>query len=162
MEYHVDGKKLQECDSCKHGWSCSCHPCFSGTSNSPSNHVGNPAENIINASWAGSEAVPTTLDAVKKASSERLVESIAPFLIVANERVFLTYAWFYRIQDGYIPCKTGVECAMPSEWYPEFTQPLGPPKGAALQNGTLWTREFEHTSVYVDLRDRAASRITWS
>ena len=135
---------------------------FPGPATPPFKHVGTPNNGFTIASWAGPVKAPTTLDAVRKASSERLVESLAPFLIVANERVFLSYAWFYDIDDGYIPCKAGVECAMPSEWYPEFTRPLGPPKGAALQNGTIWTREFEHASVYVDLRDRTACRITWS
>ena len=135
---------------------------FPGPATVPFNHIGTPQNGFEINSWAGPVKAPTVADAVRKAAADRLVESLAPFLIVANERVFLSYAWFYNVEDGYIPCKAGVECAMPSEWYPEFTRPLGPPKGAALQNGTIWTREFEHASVYVDLRDRTACRITWS
>ena len=135
---------------------------FPGPATVPFNRIGTVDNGFRINSWAGPVKAPTTADAVRKAAADRLVESLAPFLIVANERVFLGYAWFYSVEDGYIPCKAGVECAMPSEWYPEFTRPLGPPKGAALQNGTIWTREFEHASVYVDLRDRTASRITWS
>ena len=135
---------------------------YPGPATVPFNRIGTGYNTFVSASWAGPVKLPTTADAIRKAASDRLVESLAPFLIVANERVFFSYAWFYSVEDGYIPCKAGVECGMPSEWYPEFTQPLGPPKGAALQNGTIWTREFEHASVYVDLRDRSASRITWS
>ena len=111
--------------------------------------------------WPGSEKVPPTLEGARQAAAEKLVDSLAPFLIVANERVFLSYAWFYNIEDGYIPCIEGVECGMPSSWYPEFTRPLGPPKGPATRNGTVWQREYEHVSVYVDLADRHLSRLTW-
>ena len=88
---------------------------------------------------------------------------MAPFLIMANENVFLQYGWFYEGQDGNFPCPTdrGIECGMPSEWYPEFSRPLGPPKGPAVNVGYVWTREFEHASVYVDARSRNASRVTW-
>ena len=59
------------------------------------------------------------------------------------------------MQDGNIPCKRGVECGMPSSWYPEYAKPLGAPKGPAAKNGYVWTREFAHASVYVDVRSRA-------
>ena len=135
---------------------------FPGPANVPFVQRGVPGNSFLIASWKGPVPVPATAAGCRVAAAERLVESLAPFLIVANERVFLSYAWFYSIQDGYIPCKAGVECGMPSEWYPEFTRPLGPPKAAAARQGTVWTREFEHASVYVDLANRSASRITWS
>eukprot|EP01047_Picozoa_sp_COSAG01_P042864 COSAG01_NODE_3770_length_5716_cov_2.466619_3_plen_52_part_00 len=50
---------------------------------------------------------------------------------------------------------------MPASWYPEFSEPLGAPQAPALKNGTIWTREFAHASVYVDVRSRVASKITW-
>eukprot|EP00117_Sycon_ciliatum_P000413 scpid66101/ scgid6483/ len=135
---------------------------FPGPATVPFVHRGETGNSFTVPSWKGSQPVPTTTEGCRQAAAKRLVESLAPFLIVANERVFLSYAWFYSIEDGYIPCKAGVECGMPSEWYPEFTRPLGPPKAAATRQGTVWTREFEHASVYVDLADRSASRITWS
>lgn len=120
-------------------------------------------------------------DAVRQASADSLVQTLAPFLIVVNEHVFLQYSWFYEMQDGNIPCPAGIECGMPSSWYPEFSKPLGPPKGArppragsprcaadgappsaaAVKNGYIWTRDFEHASVYVDVRNRNASKIDW-
>ena len=45
--------------------------------------------------------------------------------------------------------------------YPEFSKPLGAPAGRAVRNGYVWTSEFDHASVYVDARSRAASKITW-
>lgn len=113
--------------------------------------------------WDGPiKVVPNTADGIRKASTTALVQTLAPFLIAANEHVFLQYAWFYEIQDGNIPCPTGIECGMPSTWYTEYSKPLGPPRGMAVRsNGYIWQREFEHASVYVDSRDRYASKITW-
>lgn len=111
--------------------------------------------------WAGPKQLPNTSEGVRQAAADALVQTLAPFLIVANEHVFLQYAWFYEVQDGNIPCPAGIECGMPSAWYPEFSKPLGPPKGPAVNDGYVWTREFEHASVYVDARSRYASNITW-
>lgn len=71
---------------------------------------------------------------------------------------------FYNIEDGYIPCKAGVECGMPNEWFPEFSKPLGPPEGPATTDAerNVWTRTFAHATVSVDLRDRTLSRIKWT
>ena len=115
------------------------------------------------AEWAGPLKVPIDPEDVRNSTRARLVESLAPFLIVANEHVFFGYGWWYQIEDGYIPCPKGVECGMPSEWYDEFTRPLGPPDGPAThdESGMIWTRGFKHCKVYVDLRDRTASKITW-
>lgn len=111
--------------------------------------------------WVGPTKLPSTADGVRQAAADVLVESLAPFLIVVNEHVFLQYAWWYEMQDGNIPCPPGIECGMPSSWYPEFSKPLGAPKGPAVKNGYIWTREFAHASVYVDVRSRSASKITW-
>lgn len=121
-----------------------------------------PAYNaFIATSWDGPVKLPTTADGVRKAAADVLVQTLAPFLIVANEHVFLQYAWFYQAQDGNFPCPSGIECGMPSSWYPEYSQPLGAPTGPAVKNGYVWTREFAHASVYVDARSRSASKITW-
>ena len=52
----------------------------------------------------------------------------------------------------------------PPDWYPELSAKLGHPKGPASCGGDAkleWTRDFEHASVYVDLRDRRKSKVTW-
>ena len=113
------------------------------------------------AQWAGAVPVPADAQGCREASAARLVESLAPFLIVVNENVFFGYGWFYDLEDGYIPCKEGVECGMPNEWFPEYTRPLGAPLGPAQKDasGMKWTRDFAHASVSVDLTDRTASKI---
>lgn len=135
-------------------------PSFPPFQNVPTNP--SPSYNkFIATTWVGPNKLPNTTDEIRKAAADVLVQSLAPFLIVVNEHVFLQYSWFYEVQDGHIPCPNGIECGMPSEWYPEYSKPLGPPKGPAVRNGYVWTREFEHASVYVDARSRAASKITW-
>lgn len=64
---------------------------------------------------------------------------------------------------GYIPCPEGIECGMPTQWFPEYSKPLGPPLGPATTDPTrtVWSRRFEHATVSVDLRDRTASKIAW-
>eukprot|EP00039_Didymoeca_costata_P020874 m.342719 g.342719 ORF g.342719 m.342719 type:complete len:439 (-) comp21751_c0_seq1:144-1460(-) len=137
-----------------------------GPSNSPllfyPQNATPPWNKFIATQWEGAVKLPPTADGVRNAAAEVLVQALAPFLIVANEHVFLQYAWFYEMQDGNIPCPPGIECGMPSSWYPEFSKPLGPPKGPAVKNGPIWTREFAHASVYVDIRARNASKITWN
>jgi len=56
------------------------------------------------AQWAGPVRVPETAEGCREAADARLVESLAPFLIVASERVFFGYGWSYNLEDGYIPC----------------------------------------------------------
>ncbi len=115
------------------------------------------------AAWAGAQHVQESAEACRQAAADRLVESLAPFLIVVTERVFFGYGWFYNLEDGYIPCAEGVECGMPQTWFPEFSKPLGAPSGAATTDATrtVWTRRFAHATVTVDLRDRTLSRIVW-
>lgn len=43
------------------------------------------------AAWAGDTPVPEDPNACRAASADRLVQSLAPFLIVATERVFFGY-----------------------------------------------------------------------
>jgi hypothetical protein len=115
------------------------------------------------ASWAGKIPAPTDATAARAASQARLVESLAPFLIVATERVFFGYGWFYNIEDGYIPCPSHIECGMPNEWFPEFSKPIGEPRGPATTDAerNVWTRRFAHANVTIDLRDRTLSHIGW-
>ena len=134
---------------------------FVGPGTSPFTSRGTQPRDFRVNTWRGSEKVPTDVAGCQEASANLLVQSLAPFLIVANERVFFSYGWFWNLEDGYIPCHGKAVCGMPDEWFPEFSKPLGPPKSAAVKNGTVWTREFQHASVYVDLSDRRKGRIDW-
>jgi hypothetical protein len=111
--------------------------------------------------WVGNDPIPLTAEGCREAMSHRLTETLALFLIVAEPNVFFSYAWFYGMEDGYIPCPSQIECGMPTAWYPEFSRPLGPPAGPAKKSGTVYTRSFTHADVYVDVASRIASRILW-
>ena len=114
---------------------------------------GNPGNQFHVAAWAGKTPVPNGTDACRTAAAGRLVQSLTPFLIVASERTFFGYGWFYNLKDGYIPCKAGIECGMPNSWFPEFSKPLGEPSGPPT------TETASHTPPY--LRDCALARIVW-
>ena len=103
----------------------------------------------------------TTGAGVREDAAAFVEQTIAPFLIVAEQNVFFSYAFFYDMPSGYIPCPAGVECGMPSTWYPEFSKPIGAPKGPAVRTGNVWTRSFEHVDVLVDLDNRANLKIDW-
>ena len=111
--------------------------------------------------WASAEKVAESADGARADAQRQLTQTLAPFLIVVEPNVFFSYAWFYGLEDGYIPCPKDVECGMPRTWFAEFSKPLGPPDRAAIQNGTVWTRTFRHASVYVDLANRSACKIDW-
>ena len=104
----------------------------------------------------------TTGDGVRADAALFLTQTIAPFLIVAERNVFFSFAWFYDMASGYIPCPDGVECGIPGPgWFPEFSRPIGEPKGQAVRNGNVYTRSFAHLDVYVDLDDRSKCKLTW-
>ena len=98
--------------------------------------------------WAGPNPGPRSLSEAKLAMSTRLVESLAPFLIVAAPTVFFGYGWWYAAESGYTPCDDDPSsCLAPTGFFPEYEQYLGPPKAAlAAQRGTVWTREFAGVS----------------
>lgn len=88
---------------------------------------------------------------------ERLDYCIALFLIVAEEHSYLL------VHDGYDanPSRTGeMANRLWMRDLPEFHKPLGPPKGPAARRGNQYTREFEHASVRLDIRNQRGT-VTW-
>ena len=82
----------------------------------------------------------------------RLEYCLALYLICAEK-----YSYFLP-HDGY-----SVNNNDSSVWltrFPEFDKPLGPPKGPAVQDGYIYRREFEHTSVFLDIENKQG-RVTW-
>lgn len=82
----------------------------------------------------------------------RLEYCLALFLICAEK-----YSYFLP-HDGY-----DVNDSHSSVWltrFPEYDNPLGPPKGPAFQDGTTYTREFEHASVFLDI-EKSEAKMTW-
>jgi dienelactone hydrolase len=90
---------------------------------------------------------PTKLEAFAR---EKITFPLACYLIGAQRHSYFCYGWGYNVADGQL-----VE-------YPEYRRRLGPPKGNASRAGQSWvfTREYEHASVRVDLKKREA-RIAW-
>ena len=90
---------------------------------------------------------PAELEALAR---QKLTFPLACFLIGARRHAYFCYGWGYDVEDGQL-----VE-------YPEYRRRLGPPQGEARRAGRSWvfTRDFEHASVRVDLEQRTAT-ITW-
>ena len=66
-------------------------------------------------SLVGSEEIPSDVAGCQEASANLHVQSLAPFLIVANSRRYFSYGWFWNLEDGYIPCHGKAVCGMPDE-----------------------------------------------
>lgn len=76
--------------------------------------------------WKGPDGpVPNASEQCRQGAAKYLVQSLAPFLIVVEPNVFFSYAWFYNLEDGYIPCpgnftvnnvSMDIECGMPTSW----------------------------------------------
>ncbi len=83
---------------------------------------------------------------------ERLDYSLAIFLICAEK-----YSYFLA-HDGY--AVDGNSSAVWLKRFPQYDRPLGPPKGPAVKEGYVYTREYEHASVYLDI-DNEVAKINW-
>ena len=75
---------------------------------------------------------------------------LAIFLVCAEK-----HSYFYA-RDGYDAKKSKVWMKHP----PEFDSPLGAPKGPAVRAGYVYTREFAHASVRLDLENKTG-KIDW-
>lgn len=88
----------------------------------------------------------------------------ALFLSIAESNMYWMYAgYWYSGDTGYLPCDDHPDaCPAPSEWYPDLYKPLGAPLGSRVSVGTnIWTREFEHAHVYLNLNDPNASKVSF-
>ncbi|MCP4312469.1 MAG: hypothetical protein GY790_14490 [Bacteroidetes bacterium] len=101
----------------------------------------------------GSGIDDTRMDAGENSQiQDRLTYSLAIFLICAEK-----YSYFLA-HDGY-----SVNSDDSSVWlktFPEYSKPLGPPQGPAIRDGAVYTRKYEHTSVWLDIEHEKA-KITW-
>jgi hypothetical protein len=83
---------------------------------------------------------------------DRLNYALALFLVCAEEHSY------FMLSDGY-----GVDDGRSKLWMnlpPEFSRPLGPPKGQALKRGYVYTRSFQHADVTVDI-EKETAKIVW-
>ncbi len=83
--------------------------------------------------------------------SKRLTYLLSLFLVCAEKHSY------FLAHDGYHAFKKNkVWMTRPAE----FDRPLGPPKGPAVQDGFIYTREFAHAKVRVDI-DNQVGEIEW-
>jgi hypothetical protein len=83
---------------------------------------------------------------------DRFLYGLGVFLICAEE-----YSYFMA-SDGY-----GVDNGRSGLWMkeiPEYSRPLGAPKGRASKSGNIYRRDFAHASVTVDIENEKAD-IVW-
>jgi hypothetical protein len=79
---------------------------------------------------------------------EQITFPLACFLVGAERHCYFCYTWGWLGEYGTF------------DWYPEFDKKLGAPKGEAAREGMTYRRDFEHASVFVDLKKKAA-KIDW-
>jgi hypothetical protein len=99
---------------------------------------------------------PQGTDEICKSSSDEKVTTrrfnylLAMFLICAEK-----HSYFFA-HDGYDAKKSKVWMSNP----PEFERPLGAPMGPAVQDGYIYTRDFAHASVRLDIENQIGS-VDW-
>jgi hypothetical protein len=98
--------------------------------------------------WTNNEKMRVPLSVLADEARRKIVFSLACFLIAAQENCYFSYSWGWREQHGSL-----VD-------YAEFHKPLGKPKSQARKEGWVYTRSYEHVSVWVDLAERRA-KIDW-
>lgn len=98
--------------------------------------------------WTNKEKMRIPSAKLSEEARRKIVFSLACFLIAAQKHCYFSYSWGWREQHGSL-----VD-------YPEFRKPLGKPKGQAKKEGWVYTRSYEHASVWVDLADIKA-KIDW-
>jgi len=84
-------------------------------------------------------------------SRERISYYLAAFLVGVQEYSYFQYGWGWNLHSG------------PLVDHPEFSKPLGKPKGEARRvdpGGWVFRREFEHVDVEVDLEKRVG-KLGW-
>ncbi|MDW5290275.1 putative glycoside hydrolase [Formosa sp. PL04] len=93
----------------------------------------------------------TDTDGMEQKSKDQLEFHQACFLIGAQPYAYFQWNWGWNLADGNLIN------------YPELNKPLGSPKADFKRvnpEGWIFTREFEHASVWLDTETRKA-KITW-
>jgi hypothetical protein len=98
--------------------------------------------------WTNKEKMRISSKVLADEARKKIIFSLACFLIAAQESCYFSYSWGWREHHGSL-----VD-------YPEFHKPLGKPKGQAKKENWVYTRSYEHASVWVDIAQRRA-KIDW-
>lgn len=104
---------------------------------------------------------PKTPAEFQEVIAQRFNSELALFLLVADRFDFWIYSWFWG-WDDYVPGHP--DSTIPAAYFPEARCPLGAPTAPAQRASGSWTytRTFEHASVFVDLNNRTASKVTFT
>ena len=98
--------------------------------------------------WTMSDKMSEPYEDLLAEARENITFPLACYLAAAQAHSYFCYSWGYREQHGSL------------DWYEELDRPLGEPKGDAIKNGWVYTREFEHVSVWVNIETKEA-KIEW-
>jgi len=91
-----------------------------------------------------------------KALCARVDYAAALFLIVAEK-----YSYFLPVDQMGVVTRGGKQHnQLWMQTLPIFKERLGPPKGPAVKRGYIYTREFEHCSVWLDIENEVG-KLTW-
>ena len=102
---------------------------------------------------------PWTPAEQQQEAGKRFNSELALFLLVAEEQHYWMYSWFWGFQS-WVP--DDPDSQIPHGFFPQAKCALGAPTGPP-KKGADWTytREFTSASVFVDLKNRTASKVTF-
>ncbi len=110
----------------------------------------------------GGEPTPTNNEEWRNALRSHYFFAQALVLSIAEANVYWFYgATWYSARGGYLACPENLDsCPAPPEWYPDLKKPLGAPLGPRVETSPyVWTREFEHASVYLNFNEWNTSKV---
>ena len=106
----------------------------------------------------GVDETHSRINDLSEISQQQLHYKLALFLVCAEK-----YSYLF-LNDGYCVDTRGRKNICQSGLWlkslPEYQKPLGPPKGPAKRIGYVYTRDFEHASVWLDIEE-SQGKITW-
>lgn len=103
---------------------------------------------------------PETPEDYQKIAAERFNSELALFLLIAEDKDWWQYSWFWGFDD-WVPNQPA--STIPADFFPETKCELGAPKGKyATKDQIIYTRDFDHATVTVNLNNRTESKVTYS
>ncbi|VGO18369.1 hypothetical protein SCARR_00421 [Pontiella sulfatireligans] len=111
--------------------------------------------------WIASPYSEMTVSEKNQLLYERREFPMACFLIGAGKYSYLCYSWGWSRDSGSLNSWGSGDDAGSMMPIPEYEKSLGAPLGDYERYGLVFTREFEHAFVYVDIKNRE-SHIEWA
>ena len=112
--------------------------------------------------WPPQMGTPADGAEKQAAMAERFNSELAFFLLVAEDHMWWEYSWFWGF-DSFIPAgMNDPDSNVPKDFFPQAKCALGAPAGAYVKGAkSTYTRSFAHADVFVDLRNRTNSKVTF-